>query len=465
MRNVLPILIALLPITGGCYGKKNHIVVAALKQKKDVRTKQINKFDKKYPLPSPVDSHESPEPIDGEGVLTTGKVEHVTISSDQNVAVELEINKDECVTISYEPIDGKGALTIDECVTISYVEPVIETQLYDDVQSSDTEGESYYEDDSVYLSGSFNEPSQDIDSIEESSSEDEIIVYTDNNGDKYTNEDFSKLVVQKAESLAEQMVAKEVQAIDEALKEDYNKRLDELKESYRKELEDEINNLKTDYHNKLEKESTEIRSEIIDEYNTLLAKEKNQILDKKIAEAWAKDSYDEKLEDAIKTLEETHKDALTTRKNEYNTLYRMKYELEEKVKDLEEKVEDLQESINYFDKANSQLYCERSSLARNLGNTKEELRVLVEERNELKVMNENLQTGLGDFWDECNKTPEHDYNNPQGGNRSEDETLDETFTFGDTQDNPHPGPKKHRRGGSAPLRALLFPAQQKQVIE
>ena len=99
-----------------------------------------------------------------------------------------------------------------------------------------------------------------------------------------------------------------------------------------------------------------------------------------------------------------------------------------------------------------------------MNNADAKLRILVEERNNLKAINENLkainenlQTDLGDLWDEYNPL-EHDYNNPQGGNRSEDETLDETFTFGENKNGP-----KHRRWNSAPTGAPLFPAQQEQA--
>ena len=149
----------------------------------------------------------------------------------------------------------------------------------------------------------------------------------------------------------------------------------------------------------------------------------------------------------IKTLRERE-----TKERELN------YELCEK----EKRIRELTSSNKEYVSKNGQLLedCdwlseERDLLAINLDNAKAKLRILVEERNNLKAINENLQTELDALWNGY-QTLEQGYNYLQDGNRSEDE--DAMFTF-DPKDNPHPGPKEHRRCYSAPPGALLSPAQ------
>ena len=459
MRNVLPILIALLPITGGCYGKKNYKVVAAPKPKKGTHISGNNhipentnpKEDKteltipqkdtppgpepKGPPPGPVDSRESPEPIDGEVELKIGKGEHVTTGSDQNEAVGLVIEAQSADCIQIREENGEN---------------VSKTQ-HDELLDKIGEWENSYE---ALLAE--NEEWRNQNS--------ELLGIILQSGDSSTA--MHKKNPQKNDAEIQEIVKEQVQGIEIVLREESKKALDTAKQGLERDYREELDKLKGDI-------------QTLQTKNMWLRKNKKRLKDR--LEDWNK-RFDEKLrrlvdqrENEIKEkYKEEYNKHLLTMGIEIDTLKNTLRERETKERELnceldekEKRIRELTSSNKEYVSKNGQLLedCDCLSeeidlLAINLNNAEEKLKTFVkklkgleEERNELKVINENLETALDELWDKY-QTREHDYNNPQDGNSSEDETLDETFIFGEDKNRP-----KHRRRNSAPLVPLSSAVQ------
>ena len=507
MRNVLPILIALLPITGGCYGKKNHTAVVTPKPKKGTHISGNNHIpenikseeDKieltiplKDPPPGPVDSRESPEPIDGEVELKIGKGEYITISYDQNVALELVIDRPEdedCVQILEENGENVSKTEYDKLLAEKDELTKENNVLLDKIR----ERENYCNN---VLLGEIEELTKEnnvlLDKIREwenycnklEAEKDELInknnVLLENiwqSGDSSTathkknlqrdDAEIQEIVKKQVEEQVPKIVEERVQDIENILRARSVEELDTIRQNLERKYREELDKLKGDIQtlktkNKgLEKNKKWLKDRLED-----LRKRFDEELKKAVdqCENEIKEKYKEEYKEEYKEHLLTMGIEIDTLKIEIDTLKNTLREKETKEHELNCKLDEKEKRIKKNESENeseykklleayNQLIEAKNLLAINLDNAEAKLRILVEERNKLEVINENLQTALDELWDKY-QTLGHDCNNPQGGNRSEDET----FTFGEDKNGP-----KHRRGYSAPPEVLLSIVQQERV--